>query len=185
MTSETKPTFTPLQLTLSEALREIEMHVAQGGWDGPVRVFALVKTALALEATPEIATELPEVVTALAANPEHLISVEQEDLPPAGDLEELLGSLSWPESVHGAAIVVERFILPPAAEEEMPEDPEDAVAYLEGHPDRQEVRIAVGALRDGPSWCAVRSRANDSAESVGLGPDLVPGLIEALRATFE
>lgn len=185
MTSETMPTYTPLQLTLSEAVREIEMHVSQGGWDGPTRIFALVQTASALKTSPELAEELPDVVAAVANNPLHLISVEQEDLPPAADLEELLGSLSWPGSVHGAAIVVERLILPPNAEEGMPTNPDEAVTYLENHPDRQEVRIVVGVLRDGPSWCAVRSRANDNAESVGLGPDLVPGLIEGLRATFE
>lgn len=179
-----EPTVTLEELTLSETVRELEQHVAKGGWDGPVRVFALVRTADALRTTPELAQQLPDVVRSAADNPFHLISIEQEDLPPARDLEELLGSLAWPTTVQGAGLVVERFILPPEAEAAMPADPEEALAYLESHPDREEVRIAVGVLRDGPAWCAVRTRANDDPESVGLGPDLVPGLIEALRATL-
>lgn len=184
MTSQPESNFTPEQLTLSETVREIEMHVAQGGWDGPTRVFALVRTAEALRTSPELAQQLPDVVASSEQNPNHLISIEQEDLPPAETLEELLGSLSWPDSVHGAAVVVERFILPPEAEADMPTDPDEALAYLTAHPERQEVRLAVAAMRGGPSWCAIRSRQNDNAESVGLGPDLVPGLIEAVRATL-
>ncbi len=75
--------------------------------------------------------------------------------------------------------------LPPAAEEGVPDDPDAALAYLTNHPGRQDVRLAVGVLRDGTAWCAVRSRAHDSATDVAGGPDLVPGLVEALRATLE
>jgi hypothetical protein len=39
-------------------------------------------------------------------------------------------------------------------------------------------------LRDGTSWCAVRQRSADRDEAVGQGPDVVPGLVEGLRATF-
>ncbi|WP_448630106.1 hypothetical protein [Cellulomonas soli] len=37
---------------LADAVREIEHHVAAAGWDAPVRVFALVRTQAALEASP-------------------------------------------------------------------------------------------------------------------------------------
>jgi hypothetical protein len=66
----------------------------------------------------------------------------------------------------------------------MPADDDAALAYLMAHPDRQDVRIAVGALRTGESWSAVRTRAHDSDEDVARGPDLVPGLLAAVRATF-
>ncbi|GAA2719354.1 PPA1309 family protein [Cellulomonas aerilata] len=175
----------PAQHSLAEAVHEIERHVASAGWDGPVRVFALVRTAAALDASPELAGQLPaDVVAAARADGTHLTSVEQEDLPPAGDLEELLGGITWPPTVDGAAVVVERIILPPAAEEGMPADDDAALAYLMSHPDRQDVRIAVGALRTGESWSALRTRANDTHDDVAKGPDLVPGLVEALRATF-
>jgi hypothetical protein len=171
--------------SLAEAVREIERHVATGGWDGPVRVFALVRTAEALQTEPTLADQLPPHVLAIAAHdPRHLTSIEQEGLPPAGDLEELLAALSWPDGVDGAAVTVERVVLPPAAEEGLPADPEEALAYLAAHPDRQDVRLAVGVLRDGTSWCAIRTRSNDSDDAVGQGATLVPGLVEAVRATL-
>jgi hypothetical protein len=171
--------------SLAEAVREIERHVATGGWDGPVRVFALVRTAEALQTEPILADQLPPHVLAIAArDPRHLTSIEQEGLPPAGDLEELLAGLSWPEGVDGAAVTVERVVLPPAAEEAIPADPDEALAYLAAHPDCQDVRLAVGVLRDGTSWCAVRTRANDSDDAVGQGAALVPGLVEAVHATL-
>jgi hypothetical protein len=180
------PVLTPAERTLADAVREIERHVAGAGWDGPVRVFALVRTGPALDASPELAGQLPpEVVDAARTDPHHLTSVEQEGLPPAGDLEELLGALSWPSTVDGAAVVVERVMLPPEAEAGMPADERAALDYLMAHPDRQDVRIAVAALRSGEAWTALRTRAHDSDDDVALGPDLVPGLLAALRATFD
>jgi hypothetical protein len=171
--------------SLAQAVHEIERHVATGGWDGPVRVFALVRTQAALETEPGLAAQLaPHVVAAARADEHHLTSVEQEDLPQVDGLEELLAVLSWPETVDGAAVVVERVVLPPAAEEAMPTDPDEALTYLMGHPDRQDVRIAVGVLRSGPTWSAVRTRSNDADDAVAGGPDVVPGLVEAIRATF-
>lgn len=181
----TPPTPSLAAAALAEAVREIERHVAAAGWDGPVRVFALVGTASALAAEPGLADQLPpDVVQTALADPFHLTSVEQEGLPPAPDLESLLAGISWPEEVDGAAVVVERVVLPPAAEEAMPADPDEALAYLAAHPDRQDVRLAVGVLREGAAWCAVRTRAADSDDAVGQGPDVVPGLIEAVRATL-
>lgn len=175
----------PAQRALAEAVAEIERHVATGGWDGPVRVFALVRTQAALDAEPALAGQLPaEVLAVAAADPDHLTSVEQEGLPAVDDLEGLLGAIAWPDGVHGAALTVERIVLPPEAEEGLPDDAEAALTALLAHPQRQDVRLAVGVLRDGTSWCAVRQRAADRDDAVGQGPDVVPGLVEALRATF-
>ncbi|MFC0644663.1 PPA1309 family protein [Cellulomonas phragmiteti] len=171
---------------LADAVREIEHHVATAGWDAPVRVFALVRTQAALQAEPGLADQLtPEVLAAARADDQHLTSVEQEGLPAAEDLEQLLGGLTWPSTVHGAAVTVERVVLPPGVEEDLPDDPDAALAALLAHPQRQDVRLAVGALRAGPSWCAVRTRAHDSDDAVGQGPELVPGLVDAVRATLE
>ncbi|WP_024287139.1 PPA1309 family protein [Cellulomonas sp. KRMCY2] len=170
---------------LAEAVQEIERHVALGGWDGPVRVFALVSTRQALAAEPTLATQLaPEVLSQAADDAHHLTAVEQEGLPAATSLEELLAGLSWPATVDGVAVVVERVVLPSAAEEAMPTEPDAALEYLMAHPDRQDVRLAVGVLRAGGSWCAVRTRANDVDDAVAGGPDLVPGLVEAVAATL-
>ncbi|MDQ0426405.1 MULTISPECIES: PPA1309 family protein [Cellulomonas] len=170
---------------LADAVREIEHHVAAAGWDAPVRVFALVRTQAALAAEPGLAEQLaPEVLEAARADDQHLTSVEQEGVPAAEDLERLLGGLSWPATVDGAAVTVERVVLPPGAEEDLPSDPDAALAALLAHPQRQDVRLAVGVLRGGPAWCAVRTRAHDADDAVGQGPDLVPGLVEAVRATL-
>ncbi len=170
---------------LADAVREIEHHVAAAGWDAPVRVFALVRTQAALAAEPGLAEQLaPEVLAAARADDQHLTSIEQEGVPAAEDLERLLGGLSWPATVDGAAVTVERVVLPPGAEEDLPSDPDAALAALLAHPQRQDVRLAVGVLRDGPAWCAVRTRAHDADDAVGQGPDLVPGLVEAVRATL-
>lgn len=170
---------------LADAVREIEHHVAAAGWDAPVRVFALVRTQAALAAEPGLAEQLaPEVLEAARADDQHLTSIEQEGVPAAEDLERLLGGLSWPATVDGAAVTVERVVLPPGAEEDLPSDPDAALAALLAHPQRQDVRLAVGVLRGGPAWCAVRTRAHDADDAVGQGPDLVPGLVEAVRATL-
>ncbi|TNC17498.1 hypothetical protein FHE66_10190 [Georgenia sp. 311] len=182
----TAPDLSPRQRALQGAVLDIERHVSSLGWDSPVLVFSLVRTADALAVNPAIASELPEgAVDSAAADPEHLLSIEQDGLPQAATLEELLAQLAWPAEVDGAAIVVERIVVPPEAETDMPRDPDAAVAYLEAHPDRQDVRIAVGVLRTGESWCALRSRLHDSDDAVGGSPDAVPGLVEALRATFD
>ncbi|WP_372434807.1 PPA1309 family protein [Cellulomonas wangleii] len=170
---------------LADAVREIEHHVAAAGWDAPVRVFALVRTQSALDAEPGLADQLtPDVLAAARADDQHLTSIEQEGLPAAEDLEQLLGGLTWPPTVDGAAVTVERVVLPPGVEEDLPADPDQALAALLAHPQRQDVRLAVGVLRNGPAWCAVRTRAHDSDDAVGQGPDLVPGLVEAVRATL-
>lgn len=171
---------------LADAVREIEHHVAVAGWDAPVRVFALVRTQAALAAEPGLAEQLAPATLAAAREQEwHLTSVEQEGLPAAPDLETLLAGLSWPATVDGVAVTVERVVLPPEAEDAMPADPDEAVAWLLAHPDRQDVRLAVGVLRAGPTWCAVRTRAHDSDDQVGQGGDVVPGLVAALRATLD
>lgn len=182
-----QPTTSPSPRThaLRSAVLDVERHVASLGWDGPVFVFALVRTADALARTPGLAAELPEDSLRLAAeNPEHLTSVQQEGLPDADTLEELLGHLAWPDAVDGAAVVVERMVVPPEAESGMPTEPEAAVDYLMHHPDREDVRMAAGVLRTGESWCVLRARSHDADDAVAGSPDAVPGLVEALRATF-
>jgi hypothetical protein len=185
MSEQPTPVPSPRQRALRSAVDDLERHVSSLGWDGPVFVFALVRTAEALARTPDLAHELPEESVRLAGeDPEHLTSVQQEGLPDADTLEELLGHLAWPDAVDGAAVVVERMVVPPEAESGMPEDPQAALDYLMNHPDREDVRMAAGVLRTGESWCALRTRSHDSDDAVAGAPDAVPGLVEALRATF-
>jgi hypothetical protein len=47
------------------------------------------------------------------------------------------------------------------------------------------VRLLVAVLRGGGSICLLRQRAHDSDDAVATGPDIAPGLVSALTATFE
>ncbi|RJK98093.1 PPA1309 family protein [Vallicoccus soli] len=167
---------------LTRAVVELEQHVAAGGWDQPVRLFALVPTAELLAAQPDLADQLGG--DALLLDPGHLTPVEQE-VPAHDGLEELLAGIVWPPEVAGTAVAVERLVLPPDAEGALPDDPAAAAAFAAGHPGRQEVRLAVGVLRDGSRECAVRLRSADRDQDVRSGADLVPGLARALAATLE
>lgn len=77
-------------------------------------------------------------------------------------------------------------MLPPSAESSVPEGLGDKqlAKWVAAHPDRQEVRLTVGVLRNGTRESAVRLRDKDSANEVLTGATLVPGLAEALAATF-
>jgi hypothetical protein len=164
---------------LTQVLLDIERHVAGGGWDQRWRVFALADTAELMAHEPMLAEELgPGIIAPLTP-------VEQEDLPEADTLEELLHQLAWPPAVAGAAVVVERVMLPAEVEGDLPEDQAEILAAVAEHPQRQDVRLAVAVLREGDRACALRFRSHDEEQSVLTGTDLVPGLASALAATFE
>jgi len=161
---------------LEQVVVEVERHVAAEGWDRPARLFALVPTA-------DLAAAEPGLADALAGSGE-LTPIEQEELPQAEGLEALLAGIAWPEEVAGAALVAERLMLPSAAEDEIPADEQAGLAWVAAHPERQEVRLAVGVLRDGSRWSVVRLRTHDADRDVLVGSDLVPGLADALAGTF-
>ena len=56
--SDAGGTVSPRLGALARAVTETEVHVAVSGWDQPVRVFALVRTAAALEADPDVITKI-------------------------------------------------------------------------------------------------------------------------------
>lgn len=165
---------------LAAAVREIEGHVAEGGWDQSPKLFALVETAVLAGREPELAETL-----GLSADEGSLTPVAQELDVSEQPFEDLLAGISWPGDVSGCAVVVERLVLPPGADEALPDHPRAAVAAAVEHPERQEVRIVAAATRTGATYCALRLRAHDEAASVVTGPDIVPGLLELVRATLE
>jgi hypothetical protein len=160
---------------LPTAVLELERHAAEAGWDQPARLFALVETARLAEREPQLAGSLGDAP---------LTPVEQEGLTAGGTLEDLLIGITWPEAVHGCAALVERVVLPPDAEAQLPDEPGSAASFAAEHPERQEVRIVAAATRTGATYCAMRLRAHDDDTSVLTGPDLVPGLLELVRATL-
>jgi hypothetical protein len=160
---------------LRRAALEVEAYVTAEGWDQAPRLFALVATADLIAREPALADQL-------SSDPDSITPVEQE-LDPARELEDLLTEIVWPDAVIGCAAVIERLMLPPEAEETLPDDPEALVAAAAAHPDRREVRLVAAVTRDGRAHSAVRAKQPDDAELLE-GPDLVPGLIEHLRNTL-
>jgi len=175
MTSTFQPIFSPL---VTSAL-ETERHVAGAGWDQPPRLFALVRTAGLVEREPHLQAQLAQ------GEDDGLTAIEQEGLPDASSLESTLAQLAWPEEVDGVALAVERLVVPPEAERDLPEDPEQAAEALAAHPDRKDVRLLVAVLRDGESACLLRQRDHDTDDKVASGPDIAPGLVQALKATLQ
>ena len=167
---------------LAAAVLEVEQHLAGDGWDQPSRLYALVETADIVRREPALASAMGLDDTSAEGS---LTPVEQEELDPAVPLEQVLEGIVWPAGVTGCAAVVERLVLPPGADDDVPEDPAEAEAFARDHPDRQEVRIVAGATRAGATYCALRLRAHDDDQSVVGGSNLVPALLELLRTTLE
>ncbi|HYO41279.1 MAG TPA: PPA1309 family protein [Nocardioidaceae bacterium] len=172
----------PVDAVLQTAVREIEAHAAEGGWDQPARLYALVPTSDLLAREPALAAAMGIDAAAAAGS---LTPVEQEAVPADTPLETVLERIVWPGEVAGCAAVVERLVLPPSVDDQLPADPEAAERFAAEHPDREEVRIVAGATRAGSTYCALRLRAHDDALSVVEAPDLVPGLLELVRSTLE
>ena len=175
MTSAIQPIFSPLVTSAVET----ERHVAAAGWDQPPRLFALVKTAGLLEREPHLRAQVGQ------GDEESLTAIEQEGLPSTSSLESLLAQLAWPHEVEGVALAVERLVVPPEAERDLPENPDEAAEALAAHPGRKDVRLLVAVLRDGESTCLLRQRDHDTDDKVASGPDIAPGLVQALSATLQ
>jgi hypothetical protein len=178
----------PKNPALTQALIELEQHVARDGWDQATRLFALVDTAELIAAEPRLAAALAPETLELGGQIGPLrtyTSIEQEGVPADRPLDELLAGIAWPKTVDGAALVIERLMLPPTVREKIPEGEADADAWVAAHPERQEVRIAVGFLRDGSHDCALRLRVKDADDEVLSGADLVPNLVRALADTLK
>ncbi|MFI9175044.1 PPA1309 family protein [Streptomyces lincolnensis] len=168
---------------LTRAVLEIDEYASGLGWDQPARLFALVDTT-------RLKTQEPALAAQLGLDEEQttgLTPIEQDEIPTGKPLDEFLGTIAWPDAVVGCALTVERLMLPPSAEASVPEGLSEhkLTQWVAEHPDRQEVRMTVAVLRNGTRDSALRLRAKDSPTEVLTGGDLVPGLAEALAATFE
>ncbi|MGI5402782.1 PPA1309 family protein [Streptomyces sp. CA-135486] len=169
---------------LTRAVLEIDEYASGLGWDQPARLFALVDTAQLRTQEPGLAAQLGLDRDEAAAP---LTPIEQDEIPSGTPLDEFLATIAWPDAVSGCALTVERQMLPPSAEASVPAglSGKALTKWVASHPDRQEVRMTVGVLRDGTRESALRLREKDSPTEVLTGASLVPGLAEALSATFE
>lgn len=167
---------------LLEAAVDTERHVARLGWDQAPRLFALVSTRTLRAREPQLASDLTD------AADEGLTSVEQTGLRKTPDIESLLARIAWPPDVDGCALALERLVVPPDAERDLPEDPTAAMEALAVHPQRKDVRLLVAVLREstehGGQVSLLRQRDHDTDDAVAIGEQIAPGLVHALRATF-
>jgi hypothetical protein len=171
----------PTSRPLLAAIAEVDRDLAEGGWDQPARLYALVRTTELLASEPALAQSL-----GLPLNPDAdaLTPIEQESLPTGTPLDEWLAAIGWPAEVSGCALSQEVLTLPPSVEADLPADA-DAVEWAATHPLRREVRMVVGVLRDGSRTATLRVRGvGEQADDVVSGDDLVPLLAEALAATL-
>jgi hypothetical protein len=164
---------------LARTVDEIEGHVGAAGWEQPPRLYALASTNDLLNKEPALAEQLG--IGSSTSVEGSLIPIEQE--LPDKSLEELLASITWPESVVGAALALERIVLPPGAEEAIPDDSE-VNDWAQEHPERTDVRIVVAVLREGPRASVLRVRGHESDNDLIRNPDFTPDLGEALADTF-
>ncbi|MFT4188134.1 MAG: PPA1309 family protein [Aeromicrobium sp.] len=166
---------------LRRAALEVEAHVAAEGWDQPPRLFALVRTADLVASQPGLAEQLGD------GSDGSFTPVEQDGVPVDPGFEEALTRLSWPDSVHGCAVALERVMLPPSAQEDLPADPALVAEAAAAHPDREDVRLVAAVLRGGKAHTTVRRRAaGEGSDDSDLleGPDLVPELVALLDQTL-
>jgi hypothetical protein len=165
---------------LAQAVADIERHVSEGGWDQHPRLYALAPTGELVEREPALANRLGlkhEPITEDSLTP-----IEQD--VSAGSLEELLPSITWPETVRGCAIAIERIVLPPGAEEHVPEDDTAAVQWAQSHPKRTDVRVVVGVLRDGSRMSVMRIRGHEADDELIRDAELSPEIGDALAETL-
>ena len=170
----------PLASPLQAVVGEVEGHVAEAGWDQPPQLFALVPTEQLLAAEPQLAQTMGLVAT----HPSALTPIAQE---PLGDapLDQQLASMVFSRDVLGVVLAHEELELPPAAEAALAEVEDPAAAAAE-HPERRDVRMVVGVVRDGSSACVLRLRGQTPEQDERVpGKDLAPALAAALLATLE
>lgn len=172
---------------LLAALVELEHYVAASGWDQPARLFALVETDDLIAAEPALAAELSLRSSAESGLAGALTAIEQEEFHTGADLPEILARIAWPPRVRGCALSLERVFLPSDFEADLPEDPAAAEAFVANHPQRQELRLIVGAVRppaSGEPLTHCLARLRTSPEDLLSGTELAPGVSAAVAATL-
>jgi hypothetical protein len=161
----------PLTSPLQSVVGEVEGHVAEAGWDQPPQLFALVETEQLLRAEPQLA----QTMGLVGGVPGALTPVAQDPLDD-GPLDEQLAGVVFGPEVLGVVLAHEVVVLPPSAEQALA-DVEDPTALAAEHPDRREVRMVVGVVRDGSQAAVLRLRGQGDAEDERVtGPDLAPAL---------
>ena len=170
----------PPSPVLLSVVGEVEAHVAEAGWDQPPQLFALVDTEDLLRAEPQLAGSMGLVV----ARPGALTPIAQDPLGEA-PLDEELAGMVFGADVFGVVLAHEVLVLPPSAEAGI-EHADDPTRSAAEHPERREVRMVVGVLRDGSRESVLRLRgAEGEQDELVTGGNLAPGLADALMSTLD
>lgn len=165
---------------LGGVVAEIDEELSRHSWGQPVRLFALV-------ASDELIANEPELAAELKLLPGTITSVEQDGFDPEVSAEQLLPQIAWPGEVLGAAVAVERLILPPATEATlMQSTDEDALgAAVAAHDERIDVRVITAVTREGAELTLLRlGPPYDQAITGAPGERLAPELTDLLHTTF-
>lgn len=165
---------------IRSAVDELDAELARHAWGQPLRLFALVSTDELLSAEPLLAAELE-------LTPGTVTPVEQEGFDASAPADEVLAGIAWPTGVLGAAVAVERWVLPPSAEAAIAGVTDDGELreIVAAHPQRQDVRVIVAVTRDGLEDTVLRlGPPHEQAARGRPGERLAPGLADALAATF-
>lgn len=149
---------------LEQTTRDLDVYVANDGWDQPTRLFAISDTRQLLTREPSLAAQL-----AGDAAESPWTTIEQEGLPPHNDLDELLGGIGWPSSVDGVAVSAERIMVSPVGTD---------------RESQHELRLTMAVLRDGSRCTVLRLKEHDSPDTVVVGTDLITGLGDLLIHTL-
>jgi hypothetical protein len=168
------------QSPLNGVLAELDSELSRHSWGQPVRLFALVRSDELIDSEPALAAELK-------LQPGTLTSVEQDGFDPNTSVENLLPRIGWPKEVIGAAVAVERLILPPGAEADLGGDTEadDLVQAVADHEQKVDMRIITAVTRDGDELTMLRMGAPyDQLLQGRPGEKLAPDLTALLHATF-
>lgn len=164
---------------LRRALDELDGELLAAGWGQPTRLFALVPSDVLI-------TEEPAMAADLSLLPGTLTALEQEGFSTDVPVTTMLSGIAWPAAVVGAAVAVERLVLPADAEASLAGSADSAETAAEAaeHPDATEVRMLVALLRDGSEEALVRVAGHDEPVRSEAGESLVPALAEALAASL-
>ena len=168
---------------LTAALREAVDFVHAEGWDRPPTLFALVPAHLVQDTLAAGGQDLADIDLDEARHP--LTLVVQDELPDhilpgSEELGDYIASARWPAPVVGAVLAQEiMFSNAAPGADASPRPARFFSGIIDGGPDRTLVQ-----LRPTEDELDADPFAQDRIELLG-GENLAPGVIAALRTSFE
>lgn len=176
------------QVAVALAVKEIFNTVISQGLGQPIRLFSLVKSSKIVD-LPGIDDDLKTTLkNSIDFIPEHLSSIEQENIPQI-EIDELLGKIKWDEGVDGCALYMEQNAVDEKSKENAPENEKEQIEYYKNHESFTKICVCAGVDRQGTSWTVIKVVDNSGElkdiEESNSGVNLIPEITTALLTTFE